>query len=60
MSNPSVLKRLKELGLTDYEAKSCLSLLEKDTLTVTEVSKIAGIPRANAYEELEKLLVKGL
>jgi sugar-specific transcriptional regulator TrmB len=55
-----ILKRFKEMGLSPYESKSYLSLLEKDTLTVTEVAKIAGIPRTNAYEALEKLLAKGL
>ena len=59
MSNPITLKRLKELGLTASETKAYLSLLKKEILTVTEVSKIAGIPRPNAYEALEKLLVKG-
>ncbi len=48
------------MGLSSYESKSYLSLLERDTLTVTEVAKIAGIPRTNAYEALEKLLAKGL
>ncbi len=60
MSRALLLKRFKEVGLSLYEAKSYLSLLEKDTLTVTEVSKIAGIPRTNAYEALEKLLARGL
>jgi sugar-specific transcriptional regulator TrmB len=55
-----ILKRFKEIGLTSYEARSYLSLLERDTLTVAEVSKIAGIPRANAYEALEKLMTKGM
>ena len=48
------------MGLSSYEAKSYLSLLERDILTVSQVSKIAGIPRTNAYEALEKLLIKGL
>lgn len=59
MTKPIVLKRFKELGLTTYEAKSYLSLLEKDTLTVAEVARIAKIPRTNAYEALEKLMSKG-
>ena len=46
--------------MTSYEAKSYLSLLERDTLTVSEVSKLAGIPRPNAYEALEKLMSKGM
>ncbi len=60
MSDLIILKRFKELGISAYEAKSYLSLLEKDTLTVTEVSRIAEIPRTNAYEALEKLLTRGL
>jgi len=60
MGNILILKKLKELGLSAYEAKSYLALLEKETLTVTEVAKIAEIPRTNAYEALEKLLIKGL
>ena len=59
MTNPITLKRLNEMGLTANEAKSYISLLQKDTLTVPEVSKIAGIPRTNAYESLERLLAKG-
>lgn len=55
-----ILKRFKEVGLTSYEARSYLSLLQRDTLTVAEVSKIAEIPRANAYEALEKLMAKGM
>jgi len=48
------------MGFSSYEVKCYLSLLEKATLTVSEVSKIAGIPRANAYEALERLMAKGL
>jgi HTH-type transcriptional regulator, sugar sensing transcriptional regulator len=59
MSNQIILKKFKELGLTTSEAKSYLSLLERDTVTVTEVARLAKIPRANAYEALEKLMTKG-
>jgi sugar-specific transcriptional regulator TrmB len=60
MTRIIILKRLKDIGLSSYEAKSYLSLLERDTLTVSEVSKLAGIPRPNAYEALEKLMSKGM
>ena len=60
MSRTLILKRLKDIGLTSYEARSYLSLLERDTLTVSEISKLAGIPRPNAYEALEKLMSKGM
>jgi sugar-specific transcriptional regulator TrmB len=55
-----ILKRFKDMGLTTYEAKSYLSLLQKDTLTVSDVAKIGGIPRTNAYEALSKLLSRGM
>ncbi len=60
MHRTLILKRFKEVGLKSSEAKTYLSLLEKDTLTVSEVSRIAGIPRANAYQALEELMSKGL
>ena len=59
MINSTILKRFKDLGITVYEAKCYISLLEKDSLTVPEISRIAKIARPNAYEALEKLLVKG-
>jgi sugar-specific transcriptional regulator TrmB len=60
MNATLILKRFKDIGLSSYEAKSYVSLLERDTLTVSEVSRLAGIPRANAYEALEKLMSKGM
>ncbi len=60
MHRTLILKRFKEIGLKPSEAKTYLSLLEKDTLTVSEVSRIAGIPRSNAYQALEELMSKGL
>jgi sugar-specific transcriptional regulator TrmB len=60
MDKTLVLKRFKDIGLSSYETKSYLSLLERDTLTVSEVSRLAGIPRANAYEALDKLMSKGM
>jgi sugar-specific transcriptional regulator TrmB len=60
MKKTLILKGFKEIGLSDYEAKSYLSLLERETLTVAEVSRFAGIPRANAYEALDRLMSKGL
>jgi HTH-type transcriptional regulator, sugar sensing transcriptional regulator len=59
MSKPIIFKRFKELGLGINEAKSYISLLERDTMSVTEIARLAKIPRANAYEALETLLAKG-
>lgn len=59
MTKPLIFKRFKELGLGTNEAKSYISLLERDTMSVTEIARFAKIPRANAYEALETLLAKG-
>jgi len=60
MNRALILKRFKEIGLSSNEVKSYLSLLERDTLSVAEVSKLAGIPPPNAYRSLDKLMSKGL
>jgi sugar-specific transcriptional regulator TrmB len=60
MHTTQILQTLKSAGLNTYEAKCYLALFERDTLTVPEVSKLAGIPRPNAYEALENLLSKGM
>ena len=60
MSNTSLLERIKQLGFSEYEARCYLAVFERQSLTVSEVSKLAGIPRSNAYEAMERLLSKGL
>lgn len=60
MNKGIILKKLREIGLTPHESKCYLSLLERDSLAVGEISKIAEIPRPNAYHIMEKLLAKGL
>jgi len=60
MGNLSLLDRIRQLGFSEYEAKCYLALFERASLTVSEVSKLAGIPRPNAYEAMEKLSAKGL
>jgi sugar-specific transcriptional regulator TrmB len=46
--------------LSSYEVKSYLALMERNELVVSEVASIAGMPRASAYEALEKLRAKGM
>lgn len=51
---------LQELGFGDYEARAYLSLVEADTsCNGYEVAKAAGMPRANVYPVLEKLVERG-
>ena len=60
MNTPLTLSTLKNMGLSSYEAKIYLTLLERDTLTVPEISKLAEVPRPSAYEALDKLMSKGM
>lgn len=53
------LQLLQKLGFTAYEAKAWLALASAGALTGYEVAKRAGIPRANVYPVLQKLLGSG-
>lgn len=50
---------LQELGLTDYESRAYLALLEKGVLTASQVSKQSGVPYSKVYETLTSLEGKG-
>ncbi len=52
-------KILRELGLTEYEARGYLSLLERGVLTASEVSEYANVPYSKIYEALNSLERKG-
>jgi len=52
-------KVLKELGLTDYETRAYLALLERGVLTASQISENAGVPYSKVYETLTSLERKG-
>jgi len=56
MTNP---EKLKEIGLSDSEAKIYLTLLKVGEATVVEISQSSGLHRTNIYDSLEKLKEKG-
>ncbi len=58
-ANREVLTGLRQLGFTDYEARIYVQLLKASPATAYEVSKAAGVPRANAYAALEALAQRG-
>ncbi len=60
MNRSSYIEMIKKMGFTEYEAKCYLGLFERESLTVSEISKLAGIPRPSAYEAVAKLMAKGL
>lgn len=50
---------LQQLGFTAYEAGAWLALAQSTTLTGYEVAKHSGIPRANVYPVLKRLVERG-
>lgn len=58
--NENLIEDIKELGLNSYEAKIYLALIERDSLTVSEVSKLSKVPRARAYDILDTMVTRGL
>lgn len=49
----------RKLGFTEYEAKAYLTLCQSSPATAYEVSKIAGLAKANVYQALEGLAQRG-
>lgn len=57
----STEKQLREsLGLTEYEAKIYLALLEGGSLLVSDIAKKTDIPRTAVYPPLQSLLERGM
>ncbi len=55
----SVVEKLKRVGLTEYEAKAYLALLNTHLNTATQASEKSGVPRTKIYAVLEALRSKG-
>jgi len=50
---------LKEMGLTEYETKSYLTLLKLGIATAEQISEAASIPLPRVYDTLVELQKKG-
>lgn len=50
-----IIESLKKLGFNSYEAKVYLALLKKYPATGYEVSQLASVPQARAYDTLKTL-----
>jgi sugar-specific transcriptional regulator TrmB len=50
---------LRELGLTRYETRAYLALLDKGVLTASQISEHAEVPYSKIYEVLSSLEKKG-
>lgn len=55
-----VIEALQALGFTGYEARAYLALLEGGALNGYEIAKASGIPRANVYPVIERLVQRGV
>jgi len=52
-------RALKEFGLTEYEVKAYVSLVESGALAASELSRVASIPYSKIYEIIGNLERKG-
>ena len=59
MIRDKVGKAMENLGLTHYEIKVYISLLNENTMTAQELSKKSGVPYSKIYEVIGKLEDKG-
>ncbi len=51
---------LVELGMTRYEAKAYLTLIQRESFAASELAIEAGIPRQRIYDVLNSLVSRGL
>lgn len=58
--NPDRLKRIMELGLTEYQGRAYLALLELGTATASQVPPVSRVPRTRVYATMNQLHEKGL
>ena len=54
-----IIKQIKNLGLTEKEAKIYTVCLKLGEATAFKIAQISGIKRATAYFTLESLIEKG-
>ncbi len=54
------LRALRELGLTDYQGRAYLGLLEIGRGTASEVARVSRVPRTRIYVTMNQLHEKGL
>lgn len=59
MRTRSLIDGLKRLGLTEYEARAYVTLVEKGPLTANTLSKHSKIPYSKVYDVLSRLEEKG-
>jgi HTH-type transcriptional regulator, sugar sensing transcriptional regulator len=53
-----LIDRMKNIGLTEYEARAYYALLKRDYLSATELAEVAQVPRTSIYQTLKTLMQK--
>jgi sugar-specific transcriptional regulator TrmB len=56
----NIVNLMAELGFSEYEAKTYMSLLQENPVTAYEAAKNGGLPTAKIYQVMAKLLDKGV
>lgn len=59
MVNKQILHVLKNIGLTDKEAKIYLSCIELGSSIVSKIAKKSGLNRVTSYDIIDRLVQKG-
>lgn len=54
------IQTLKDLGLTEYEAKIVLALLNNGPSKVKEIYHYSYVPKNKIYESIQSLIIKGV
>jgi sugar-specific transcriptional regulator TrmB/predicted hydrocarbon binding protein len=57
---PERLKRIMDLGLTEYQARVYLALLELGSSTASQIPAVSRVPRTRVYATMKQLHEKGL
>ncbi|HHU31822.1 MAG TPA: TrmB family transcriptional regulator [Clostridia bacterium] len=60
ISNKEIIENIEKLGLSNYEARAYVCLLQNGSSYGNQISKKSGIPSAKIYDILSKLIQKGL
>lgn len=55
-----LILQLKQLGLTEYEAKAYIALVQESPASAAQISKLSTVPRARVYGILDALVEKGV
>lgn len=58
--NKERLAKVQEYGLTEYEARAYLALLDLEVATASKVARLSRVPRTKIYQALEGLETKKL